>query len=151
MERPRCSAAGCGNFAAGFWGDEGDGGLCKACRRGEGPDSAKRKREAELERAAEAEAARKKRAKLRDYREAQAPCVGCGGREMLSVEARSGQWNRYTLPSGEEREGCLPQLPGIADEVVGVVMKLCVDCGTIVGFDSAALKAAIARAEVIEE
>jgi hypothetical protein len=149
-DRQRCSVAGCDNFAS-VGGDGGHGPMCNACRRGEKPDSAKRRRDAELERAAEEKASELKRRKMSAYRDSQAPCAKCGGREMLRIEAKSGQWNSYTLPSGEERDGCLPDLPGVSDEVIGVVMSLCVDCGAIVGFDSDAIKAAIARKELVEE
>jgi hypothetical protein len=99
-------------------------------------------------RKAEAEAAKVRDAQRKRQRaEATPPCVKCGGKAMLVMRARSCDGNAYTLPSGEGEDGCyMPDFPGFtyAD---GMEVKVCVDCGTVVGFNSDALKAAIAEAE----
>jgi hypothetical protein len=134
---------GCENFA-------GSDGQCNACRRGEKPDSGKRRREEEAAKAAEERAREKKKQKKDEYRERHAPCSKCGGKEMLTLVSRGNDNNYWTLPSGEEGEGYMPSFPGLS-ESDGVEMTLCVDCGTVVGFDSEALKAAIAEQEANRE
>jgi hypothetical protein len=129
----KCSKEECDNWA-------GDDGLCNACRRG--PMTAE-KREAEAEEAKQRDTRRK-----RQKAEAVPPCAKCGGRQMLTMCARSCDGNSYTLPNGEAEQGCyMPHFPGFtfAD---GMEVKVCVDCGTVVGFDSDSLKAAIAEAEI---
>ena len=59
------------------------------------------KREAEASEAKQRDTRRK-----RQKAEAVPPCVKCGGRQMLSMCARSCDGNSYTLPNGESEQGC---------------------------------------------
>jgi hypothetical protein len=135
----RCKTEGCDNFA-------GSDGLCNACRRGEKPDTEKRKRDDEAAKAAEERARADKKRKLDDYRQAQAPCARCGGREVLTLYNKAPDNCYATLPSGRELEGGFPTLDGLTHHE-GIDMKVCVGCGTIVGFDPEAIQAALQQEE----
>jgi hypothetical protein len=135
----RCKTEGCDNFA-------GSDDQCNACRRGEKPDAEKRKREDEAAKAAEERARADKKRKLDEYREAQAPCARCGGREVLTLYNKAPDNCYATLPSGRELEGGFPTLDGLTHHE-GVDMKVCLGCGTIVGFDPEAIRAVLQQEE----
>lgn len=141
MDKPKkCSSEGCDNFA-------GNDGLCNACRRGEKPDTEKRKREELAAKESEERARENKKRKREENRAGLGQCGKCGGHEILALYNKAPDNNYYTLPSGaDDDSGGGWTFPGLTHHE-GVDMKVCVDCGTVVDFDSTAVKEAIRQAE----
>ena len=68
-------------------------------------------------------------------------CAQCNGSDFLGISSRACDGHYWTLPSGKNGEGYLPNFPALGDlGGDGASFEICVDCGHIVGFDSAALK-----------
>jgi predicted RNA-binding Zn-ribbon protein involved in translation (DUF1610 family) len=76
-------------------------------------------------------------------------CAKCGGSEILRMRSSSWNGNSYTLPCGITQEDEAREMPDFPPftRAGAVDFKVCVDCGTVVGFNSAALKEAIAETE----
>ncbi|KAL9643291.1 hypothetical protein ABK040_014747 [Willaertia magna] len=61
-------------------------------------------------------------------------CKNCGKEEFLFLQSRSCGNSYYTLPGGKEKDGYLPNFAGLCDSD-GITIQVCVECGTIFGFD----------------
>jgi len=73
-----------------------------------------------------------------------APCEKCAGKNIISLNAKASDNNYWTLPNGTQGEGYMPFIPAVTNPD-GIFIELCIDCGWIVGFDSEAVKKAVAE------